>query len=144
MRNVLHTPAPKVLSWSSCKDNPVGAEYIIMERVPGVQLDQVWNQLDVGIRWKIVQTLAKYQARWTATSFQQFGSLYYKRDLTSARSLAYRDEEGREIVNEHFAVGPSTSRQNTDDGRLDVCFDRGPCEWFGFEFTSEVEMGLIC
>src|SRR5690242_8470854 len=93
------------------------AEYIIVEKVPGVQLGQLWDQLDMGIRWKILQTLAKYQTLWTAISFEQFGSLYYKRDLMSARSLVYRNVEGREIINERFSIGPSTSGQNVDDGR---------------------------
>jgi hypothetical protein len=128
MRNVLHTPIPKVLSWSSNSDNAVGAEYIIMEKAPGVQLEQVWGRLDLGVRWKIVQMLAKYQQLWTAVSFPQFGSLYYKRDLLSATSLVYRAGEDSEILDERFAIGPSTSRQNVDDGRLGLDFDRGACK----------------
>ncbi|RLL93491.1 hypothetical protein CFD26_101813 [Aspergillus turcosus] len=39
MRNVLGTPVPKVFFWSSTTDNAVGAEYILMENVRGVQLN---------------------------------------------------------------------------------------------------------
>ncbi|PGH13534.1 hypothetical protein AJ80_06284 [Polytolypa hystricis UAMH7299] len=126
MRSVLHAPVPNVLSWSSRRQNPVGAEYIIMERSPGVQLRELWDQLDVGVRWKVVQSLAKFQMLWTDVSFPQFGSLYYKHDLMSARSLVYTNGETSEIVDDRFAIGPSTSRQGTDDGRLSVDFDRGP------------------
>lgn len=128
MRNVLHTPVPKVLSWSSKRQNPVGAEYIIMERSPGIQLDELWDQLDVSVRWKIVQNLVKYQMRWTDVCFPQFGSLYYKHDLTAAPSLVYTNGETSGIVDDRFAIGPSTSRQNIYDGRLSVDFDRGPCK----------------
>src|SRR4051812_1698284 len=42
-RNVLGTPVPKVLAWSSkAEENPVGAEYIIMEKVLGIELERVW------------------------------------------------------------------------------------------------------
>jgi len=38
MRNVLNIPVPRVLAWDSSNHNPVKAEYIIMERIKGVQL----------------------------------------------------------------------------------------------------------
>ncbi|WEW56890.1 hypothetical protein PRK78_002347 [Emydomyces testavorans] len=106
----------------------LGLKYIIMERSPGVQLDELWDQLDVGVRWKVVQSLAKYQKLWTDVSFPQFGSLYYKHDLIPVRSLVYTNGEAGEIVDDRFAIGPSTSRQSTEHGRLCVDFDRGPCK----------------
>lgn len=146
MRSVLHTPVPKVLSWDSSKNNPVGAEYIIMEKAPGVQLDQIWNQLDIGEMWKVTQSIAKYQALWAEVSFAQFGSLYYKQDLASAQSLVcyHSNGDAREVVtNEKFAVGPSTSRQTADDGRLGVDFDIGPCKCSGRRrFVYEVALTI--
>ena len=126
MRGTLGVPIPKVLSWSSKRDNPVGAEYIIMEKAPGVQLDSLWDKLDAEARLKVIKRIAKYQADWTATCFTQFGSLYYKTDLPSSPSLEYTDKEGKQIIDDRFAIGPSTSRQNTDDGRKDIEFERGP------------------
>ncbi|KAF3480542.1 phosphotransferase family protein [Arthroderma uncinatum] len=104
-RNILGTPAPKVLGWSSRTDNPVGVEYVIMEKMPGVQLETLWNKLDVEVK---------------------YGGLYYKQDLSNATSLVYTNKDGEQVTDDRFAVGPSTSRQNTDDGRMDVSFDRGP------------------
>lgn len=127
MRNILGIPVPRVLSWSSKPDNPVGAEYIIMEKAPGVQLDKLWNKLDAEARLKVAKKIAKYQADWTATCFARFGSLYYKQDLASPSSLDYTDKDGNQVTDDRFAVGPSTSRQNTDDGRQNIEFDRGPC-----------------
>ncbi|KAL1874972.1 hypothetical protein Plec18167_005640 [Paecilomyces lecythidis] len=125
MRNILKTPVPKVLAWSSQADNPVQAEYILMEKAPGVQLNEIWHRLDIEGRLNVVKKIAKYQADWTAVSFSKFGGLYYKQDLISAPSLVYTDKEGKEVTDERFAVGPSTSRQNTDDGRMEIEFDRG-------------------
>ncbi|PGH15602.1 hypothetical protein AJ80_05466 [Polytolypa hystricis UAMH7299] len=139
MRNVLGTPVPKVLSWSSTRDNPVGAEYIIMEKLPGIQLDEIWNKLDVAARLKIVKKIAMCQADWTMTSFSQFSSLYYKQDILSAKSLVYTDKDGNQITDSRFAIGLSTSRQNTDDGRKEIEFERGP--WKTVE-EYEVATGL--
>jgi len=48
VRNVLHIPAPKVYAWCSrANETPVGAEYIIMEKVPGIKLSHVWEDMHI-------------------------------------------------------------------------------------------------
>ncbi|KAF7114419.1 hypothetical protein CNMCM5793_008723 [Aspergillus hiratsukae] len=127
MRNVLGTSVPKVFSWSSMADNAVGAEYILMENVRGVQLSQIWNRLDVKLQFEIVRKVALYQDSWAQTHFSQYGSLYYKQDLGHLTpSLRYTGRDGQHVVHDRFAVGPSISRQNIDDGRIEFDFDRGP------------------
>ncbi|GAD96652.1 phosphotransferase family protein [Paecilomyces variotii No. 5] len=107
MRNILKTPVPRVLAWSPQADNPVKKEYILMGKAPGVQLKEIWNRLDMEGRLHVIKKIAD-------------------QDLVSAPSLVYTNKEGKGVVNERFAVGPSTSRQNTDDGRMEIEFDRGP------------------
>ncbi|RAH67161.1 uncharacterized protein BO66DRAFT_413745 [Aspergillus aculeatinus CBS 121060] len=129
MRNVLGTPVPRVLSWSSSADNPVAAEYILMENARGVPLSSLWDKLGVRVKFKVLEKVAAYQQRWSQVRFTQYGSLYYRGDLdrsSSSPGLRYTDKDGNYAVDERFAVGPSVSRQNVDDGRADLGFDRGP------------------
>ncbi|KAE8350734.1 hypothetical protein BDV28DRAFT_33292 [Aspergillus coremiiformis] len=127
VRNVMGIPVPKVFSWSSTADNAVGAEYILMESVRGVQLSKLWNQLDVELKFKVLKKVTSYQETWLRTCFSQYGSLYYKQDLAySAPSVKYTNTNGTTIVDDRFAIGPSMSRQNNDDGRVEMDFDRGP------------------
>ncbi|PYH72743.1 aminoglycoside phosphotransferase family protein [Aspergillus vadensis CBS 113365] len=118
VRNKLSTPVPKVLAWSSqANKNPVGAEYIIMEKVGGVQLDK---------RFELVKTISGHQRAWMSKSFTQYGSLYYSKDLHSSRGCIFMDEDGSQFEDDRFAIGPSTGRGFLDDGRIDVDFDGGP------------------
>lgn len=113
---------PKVLAWSSkAEDNSVGAEYIIMEKVAGIQLSKVWPTMGIKERFELVKTISGYQKNWMSTPFTQYGSLYYSSDME------YSDR--CDLVTEHhrFAVGPSTGRESLDDGRIALDFDRGPC-----------------
>ncbi|KAL9121399.1 MAG: hypothetical protein Q9187_002038 [Circinaria calcarea] len=129
-RNILGTPVPKVFAWNSrAQNNPVGAEYIIMEKPPGISLDEVWPKMDIRDRFTIVKAIALYQKAWMSVSFTKFGSLYYAQDLDeehSPQSPLYIDQYNVEVTNPKYAIGPSTGREFIDAGRLDVNFDRGP------------------
>ena len=131
VRNVLETPVPKVLAWSSkAQDNPVGVECIIMEKAPGIELERVWPSMNIKDRLAVVKVTATYQSAWASISFKKFGSLYYKNDLSKPleNEPLYVDMNGIDVTDRKFAVGPSTSREMTDNNRATVRFDRGPCK----------------
>lgn len=130
-RNVLGTPVPRVLAWSSkAQENPVGAEYIIMEKVRGIELENVWPSMNIKDRLALVKTIAGFQKAWTSVSFKKFGGLYYAKDLdeSTGNEPLYVDANGIDIIDEKFAIGPSTGRESIDDGRATINFDRGPCK----------------
>ena len=100
-----------------------------MEKMPGVRLDEVWPGMDVEARFKLSQSMVKYEAAWMSVKFEKFGSLYYAEDLDGhTQSLRYTNCSGITITDPRFAIGPSTGRGFMDDGRLTVEFDRGPCK----------------
>jgi hypothetical protein len=110
------------------KDTPVGAEYIIMEKVHGVQLDKVWPKMSIKDRFELVKTITGYHKAWMSTSFTKYGSLYYASDLDGTDGCVLVREDGHVAKDHRFAVGPSTSREFLDDGRIALGFDRGPCK----------------
>ncbi|PIG69616.1 mitochondrial protein Fmp29 [Aspergillus arachidicola] len=113
LRNVLNLPVPQVYAWSSrVTGNPVGAEYILMEKQTGVMLSDIL----------------------AATKFNGFGSLYYKVDIHSSvdTSPLYVDNSGKEVQSTKFAIGPTNHRAFFDFGRGLLDIDRGP-------WTSAVE-----
>lgn len=58
----MHTqvPVPKVLVWDADHSTDVGAEYIIMERASGVQLNKVWDRMSDLERFDLVDDLTEY------------------------------------------------------------------------------------
>lgn len=78
LRNVLKIPVPTVLEWSSPTEqvNPVGAEYILMERVDGRQLSEVWDALSETQRFGLVKSLVNIEQKLLSAEFAFHGSLY--------------------------------------------------------------------
>ena len=78
VRKVLRIPAPKVFAWSSRREeNPVNAEYIIMEKAPGDELETVLEDITGGQKYEIVKQLVGFENSFASTRFKLFGSLYY-------------------------------------------------------------------
>lgn len=131
MRNVLQTPLPKVYAWSCEADNPVKAEYIIMEKVAGVPLDSVWSSMELEHRWAVAKKIAQYQQSWLASPFHGYGSLYFTKDLHNHESLPVQGFDNQ------YAIGPTTGGDWSNDHRLNINFSRGPCK-FCFPPTESI------
>jgi hypothetical protein len=126
----LHIPVPKVYAWDSrSADNPVGVEYIIMEKQTGVELSRLWDDMAGIDKFEIIKQVVDYERLFTSTKFTKYGSLYYAKDLPSISNgePLYVDENGNEVSCSRFAVGPTNGRKFFDDGKGMVDMDRGPC-----------------
>ncbi|OOO11029.1 aminoglycoside phosphotransferase [Aspergillus oryzae] len=110
LRNMLDISVPKVLAWSSpsSESNPVGAAYILMERVNGRQLSEVWATLSEKQRFGI-------------------GSLYYK--YACPNSYDAVDKTQLPILKQEavsrFVIGQTTERSFCADERQEQGV-RGP------------------
>ncbi|RMD44188.1 hypothetical protein DV735_g1027, partial [Chaetothyriales sp. CBS 134920] len=141
VRNVLKVPAPRVYAWDSSSANPVGAEYILMERVAGVELDKVWDDMPGEKRFQVVQKLAKYDAAFATSGLSMYGSLYYADDVPDARP-SQLIQHGQQSA--QFAIGPTTNRAYFDNLRAEVDLDLGPWSTFDEYIRSRTEREHKC
>ncbi|RAK99971.1 uncharacterized protein BO80DRAFT_456099 [Aspergillus ibericus CBS 121593] len=110
LRNVLSLPVPRVYAWSSrASENPLGAEYILMEKQAGVVLTEVWDTIKAKQKVQILDQVIDIERRLATTGFSKFGSLYYRDDLpenSDATSSLSRDATGNEVQSDKFGIGP--------------------------------------
>lgn len=130
VRNYLGVPVPKVLAWSSkAATNGIGAEYIIMETAQGIQLSNVWDNLDARKKKDIVNSIVSTEQKLLDAKFAQYGSLYYKDDISEADRAPRlyadptRPDDGSEAK---FCIGPTANRNFYEDERADMDIERGP------------------
>lgn len=112
---------PDVLAWSSQGDNPVGAEYIIMNEIPGVLLKDVWNTMTASQHITCIQSIALLIKEFCAVEIPHYGSLYNLAD-GQADLLALKN---------HYAIGPLGKAHHHANKLVQTDDLRNPNENFG-------------
>ncbi|PGH18880.1 hypothetical protein AJ80_04298 [Polytolypa hystricis UAMH7299] len=126
-RNELGMPVPKVLTWSShASENPVGAEYIVMEKAVGSPLTHIWPRLSNEEKRDLVQAIVSFEVRVLNHPLGGIGSLYYSKDIPSG--MKYLPALGLNDIRGHWVLGPTTDRRFFDDSKGELSLDRGPCK----------------
>ncbi|KAJ7652127.1 hypothetical protein DFH06DRAFT_1331335 [Mycena polygramma] len=70
----IHTP--RVYGWNSDSTNPVGQEYMIMEKIEGISASEVWDTLPMDLKKVTVSDVAHCILQLYALRFFTGGSLY--------------------------------------------------------------------
>ncbi|KAI1451774.1 kinase-like protein [Annulohypoxylon moriforme] len=68
-------PVPKVQSYDSSRDNPLGFEWILMDHTDGTPLSQCWSSVTHDAKERIVKQIANYAATAFTTQFKGIGNL---------------------------------------------------------------------
>jgi hypothetical protein len=113
-------PVPKVLGYSATSNNAVGSEYIVMEKVNGRDLGDIWYELSEKERLKVVVQVARVESVLFSISLPACGSVYYRHDL----------ESGTEAVDIVAGEGSSESTDGVT-GRLCIGPDVAQKWWYG-------------
>lgn len=119
LRTVLELPVPKILDYSASSENPIGAEYIIMERIHGESLGSRWLSLTTQEVKHVMAQIAQMERKIFSYPFPGYEGLYYKRGIDDECQVPLQVEE--------FCVGPVAARQFWHGERLRMELDRGPC-----------------
>ncbi|KAF2437966.1 kinase-like protein [Karstenula rhodostoma CBS 690.94] len=115
-------PTPRVLGYS-VGDNSVGAEYILMEKLPGRPIGDAWFDLSERERLKILLQIVKLETKLFAMDLPASGSIYYAHDLpigTPKKDIPGSDNG--------LCIGPYAALQWWFGERRDLKIDRGPHE----------------
>ncbi|PYH31436.1 uncharacterized protein BO87DRAFT_409003 [Aspergillus neoniger CBS 115656] len=112
---------PEVYAWCSTKANPIGAEYIIMEKLDGTPLGHEWFSMTPKEQYKIMTQIVEWETRLMSLEFPASGSLYYSKDLPSEKRTKLDDPNGMA-----FCIGPIAHYSWWQGERGIMNIDRGP------------------
>lgn len=116
-------PVPKIYDYSASPHNPVGSEYILMEKVQGRELSEIWLDLIPQERMKIVSQIVQMETLLFSIKLPAYGSIYHKQDLdskTQSIDIAAKGDIGE------FCIGPHAHYRWWYQERANLPIDRGP------------------
>jgi hypothetical protein len=128
-------PVPRVYGWSSTTSNTVGAEYIIMEKLDGMTVGDIWFALSFKERYKVVEQIVQLEKKLFSLQLPANGSIYFPHDLSEhERSQSFL----LSVQGHEFCIGPMAhySWWHGERGLLEC--DRGPCK----SYSTDKHPGL--
>ncbi|USW56979.1 Putative protein kinase domain, aminoglycoside phosphotransferase [Septoria linicola] len=97
-------PTPAVYAYSHSQDNPVGAEYMMMEKIHGRCLGDIWYDLSDKERVKLLGEIVDREVKLFGISLPACGSIYHADDLPSQLNRVSMSSEA-----ENLCIGPDVS-----------------------------------
>jgi len=70
-------PVPKVIAFSSSSSNPLGFEWTLMEKMDGVPIDDVWQDMPMDAKMAVVVDFAEKIKPILDLRFSLFGNIYF-------------------------------------------------------------------
>ena len=115
-------PVPKVLSWCSTGANPLGWEYVILEKVQGRELEEVWYTMSHEERKTVMKGIVEVERLLFRLDFPASGSLFFRNSLPDHVPAVPLPD------NDSFCVGPSMEYLWWYHQREELQVNGGPCE----------------
>ena len=128
-------PVPKIITFDASRDNAIGFEWILMERVTGKSVDKIWHTFSWEAKVELVRKVAEYIAQLSTVSFPSIGSLYpTDKALDTSREFLNEKlglpqlpgQEPKSAAATDFAVGRICSRPFFWKDNLKLDIPRGP------------------
>lgn len=130
VQNVIGIPVPKVLGWDAGVSNSAESEYILMEEAKGTQLGELWTDMDLDDKLKIIDDVVAMQKKLQSVMFSRYGNLYFKSNAIEGclgvELAGQLSDAARAYAEERFAIGPVAERSFWRPGTTSALIDRGP------------------
>jgi hypothetical protein len=124
--------------------NPVRTEYMLMEEAKGTQLSEIWDDIELESKLKIVDEVIEIQSKFLSAPLAQYGNLYFADqsppEAKSAELLGDVSESTKEKVKEKFAIGRATRPAVKTSQRYSMVANRGP---FRFIAPRHISQALL-
>ena len=101
IREHTSVPVPRVIAHSSTADNELGFEWILMDRIPGVSLKNLWREMDMKTKERVTRAVARYVKQLQdRCSFGVTGNLYFR------GSIPDKTVRTAPVTDDRFVIGP--------------------------------------
>ncbi|KAK2614456.1 hypothetical protein N8I77_001279 [Diaporthe amygdali] len=124
-------PVPAVVRFDASEDNPLGHEFTLLERAPGISVDKVYDQLDTATKHSLISQLAEFLAQIHAHSF----------DLIGGMQLSHQDGAivPGPVLDETFWQAPDVAKYWPPEDSVSTLNISGPFESYTALCAAQME-----
>ena len=126
-------PVAQVIAWDSNAGNDLGFEWMLMEKLGGVELGAIWRKIPWQRKLELVDDIAGFLVQLQTQKFGSVGSLYFKSALADAQF-----HNGLTQTNPNDATDPERKATSSLAGDEDEIFAIGPIFSSLFYFGSRL------
>ena len=125
IRHFTSIPVPKIYAYDSSNKNPLGLEWMIMEKIKGADIGGRWLDMDNANHTELTVNVAQWVDEMSRLQCDKIGGLY----------LQWTNSDME------FFIGPSISHHFTENRRLTYNVNRGPFEsiWDYYDALIDVQ-----
>ena len=110
VRHATSIPVPTIYAFDSDPNNDLGFEWMLMEKVQGMPLNNAWDTMEFDTKQNLTRKIASWMAELSRLKFNEIGSIF----------MRHRQSQTE------FYVGPCIHERLFDGDRLLHEIDRGP------------------
>lgn len=122
---------PEIYWFDNNPENPVGAEYILMEKMKGVPLAEKWESMSNRDHMKIIDQVLQMEKELADIKFPAYGSLF-PRNLLPDEMFKHHLLPSTLDPKESLCIGPSCDANwwylQSEDGMQAKSETAGPCK----------------
>jgi hypothetical protein len=119
-------PVPEVYAYCAHADNPVGSEYILLERVSGISVRDRWHDFTEKDIKRLALSVSELEGKLFEMNLGAIGSIYYRKDIPqNQQAPLYADGAVGEEA-ETFCIGPTADYMFWYKQKATMALDRGP------------------
>jgi hypothetical protein len=130
VRQHTHIPAPQVLHYNAMRDDELGFEWMIQDRVPGRSLTDMWKFVGWLEKELLVRKIVAYLAQLFRHRFRHLGNIYATQDLQQLSESDIPDAmllgANHSTTSTAFSISEVVSIPFFYNGHWSVDVERGP------------------
>ncbi|GAB7324182.1 hypothetical protein MBLNU13_g07551t1 [Cladosporium sp. NU13] len=120
VRKHTQIPAPAIYFVNHNENHVVGAAFVLLERVPGVRLFDIWSDLSMEHRLSVVKQVADIVGELADLRFDRIGSLTFDGTVGPLVNISYTEDEAlagpfNNFIDFAYATMDETRRHNSEE-----------------------------
>ena len=110
-------PVPKVIAYDSSSENPIGFEWILLEKIEGIPLSEVWERMDFDSKSSLSREMAHILQQLSDLRFREIGNLYFSevQSRVSNRILSSNGAETKDGTKAHDSTAFYSGHEDDND-----------------------------